>query len=309
MPNTFTAYLDNTRQRLQHCLTEQLGQFESPYSAAGQGSDPLLARLKEAMHYSLLAEGKRIRPMLVYAAAEAIAEQQAPDHDLDKAACAVEMIHAYSLIHDDLPAMDDDDLRRGRPTCHIAFDEATAILAGDALQTRAFALLCELQQVPAERRLKAVELLATASGPRGMVGGQMMDIEAVDRTITIDQLETIHRLKTGALIRASVAIGATLVGASARQLEALDRYAEAIGLAFQVQDDILDIEGDTAELGKAQGADAALNKPTYPALLGMAGAKAKAADLNRQAHQALADFGPSTEPLRQLADYIVARTR
>ena len=309
MTVSFENYLNSAQQRVQRCLSEQLGNFQSPFVADRQNSAACLKPLSEAMRYSLLGDGKRVRPMLVYAAAQAIEASDTPAENLDKAACAVEMIHAYSLIHDDLPAMDDDELRRGRATCHIAFDEATAILAGDALQTRAFELLCELDDCPPERCLRAIKLLAQASGQCGMVGGQMMDIAATDQAISIAHLESIHRLKTGALIRAAVAIGGVLAGAKDQQLAALDNYAEAIGLAFQVQDDILDIEGNTDELGKTQGSDQALNKSTYPSLLNLEGAKQKAQQLNRQAHAALQDFGTSALPLGQLADYIINRRR
>lgn len=264
------------------------------------------ARLQEAMRYSVLGGGKRIRPALCLAAANALGQ---PGDTALAPACAVELIHAYSLIHDDLPAMDDDDLRRGRPTAHIAFDEATAILAGDALQALAFGLLAEARGLPDSVRLKMVAELARASGHRGMVGGQSIDLESVGQTLTLAQLETMHRRKTGALIEASVRIGAlTAPTVDDAALAALTRYAEALGLAFQVQDDLLDIEGDTTVIGKPQGSDAARAKPTYPALLGVAGARKHLAHLLETAQLSLQPFGREAEPLRAMADYVVART-
>lgn len=305
MSESFQAYLQQAKQRADKALSLYLGSFDSPYTSAD--SSEYLSRLQQAMQYSLINGGKRIRPVLVYAAATAINPEASSTSNTDKVACAVEMIHAYSLIHDDLPAMDDDDLRRGQPTCHKAFDEATAILAGDALQTRAFELLTKLDDCPAQTQLQLLKILTTASGQQGMVGGQAIDLNAVDQAIDLQHLETIHRLKTGALIRAAVTMGATLVNATPQQLQALDSYAEAIGLAFQVQDDILDIESDTATLGKTQGADQALNKPTYPALLGLDGAKDKALQLHQQALDALSEIGDSAEALRDLSSYIISR--
>ncbi|MFA7552608.1 MAG: (2E,6E)-farnesyl diphosphate synthase [Spongiibacteraceae bacterium] len=304
MSESFKAQLTHAKQRIDLALSHYLGSCRSPYTAID--SSPYLDQLQQAMRYSLVNGGKRIRPLLTYAAATAIDSQQNPA-DLDRIAAAIEMIHAYSLIHDDLPAMDDDDLRRGQPTCHRAFDEATAILAGDALQARAFELLTELEHCAASQQLDLIKILAAASGPLGMVGGQAIDLSCVDQTIDIDQLETIHRLKTGALIRAAIAMGATFAGASAQQLQALDTYGTAIGLAFQVQDDILDVESDTATLGKTQGADQALNKPTYPSLLGLDQAKTLAQQLHQQALSALESFGEKASPLRELSNYIVSR--
>lgn len=303
MSDTFKQFLQQSKQRVDRALEQHIGAVSSPYSPTD--SAPYLQHLHQAMRYSLLNGGKRVRPVLVYAAADAINRQHADD--IDKLACAVEMIHAYSLIHDDLPAMDDDDLRRGQPSCHCAFDEATAILAGDALQARAFELLTEISSCPAQTTLDMLATLAAASGQRGMVGGQAIDLNVVDQTIDLTTLETIHRLKTGALIRAAVAMGATFAGASATQQQALDDYAGAIGLAFQVQDDILDVESDTATLGKLQGADQALNKPTYPSLLGLEGAKNHARELHHQALAALSDFGTSADTLRELSNYIISR--
>lgn len=268
--------------------------------------DSASGRLQEAMRYSVLGGGKRIRPALCLAAAKAMG--QSGDQALIPA-CAIELIHAYSLIHDDLPAMDDDELRRGRPTTHIAFDEATAILAGDALQALAFGWLAEAPGLPGTTRLAMVQELANASGHRGMVGGQAIDLESVGKTLALAQLETMHRHKTGALIEASVRIGAiTAPSVGDQALASLTRYAKALGLAFQVQDDLLDIEGDTDVIGKPQGSDAARSKPTYPALLGVAGAREHLAALLENAQQSLRDFGPEADPLRAMADYVVART-
>ena len=257
-----------------------------------------LARLYAAMAYSVMGGGKRVRPLLVYAACEALGGDSAR---ADQAACAVELIHAYSLVHDDLPAMDDDDLRRGRPTTHKAYDEACAILAGDGLQTLAFETLLAAPQ-DAAVRLEMVALLARASGPAGMVGGQAIDLESVGRRIDQPALETMHLHKTGALIAASVQLGAL-----ASEAAGAGRYAEAIGLAFQVWDDVLDIESDTQTLGKRQGADLARDKPTYPALLGLDAAKAYALELRDTALAAIEALGEPAEPLRALARYIVAR--
>ncbi|WP_297836139.1 (2E,6E)-farnesyl diphosphate synthase [Pseudomonas sp.] len=266
-----------------------------------------LQRLYQAMRYSVLNGGKRVRPLLVYAACEALGGDAAL---ADGAACAVELIHAYSLVHDDLPAMDDDDLRRGQPTTHKAFDEANAILAGDGLQALAFEVLADArytQQNP-QLRLQMVCILAHAAGPAGMVGGQAIDLEAVGHQLTQAALEKMDRHKTGALIEASVQLGALASGkADADSLQALRAYARAVGLAFQVQDDILDVESDTATLGKRQGADIAHDKPTYPALLGLEEAKAYAHNLCDQALDALRPFGAVAEPLRALALYIIER--
>ncbi|MBI3771353.1 MAG: (2E,6E)-farnesyl diphosphate synthase [Gammaproteobacteria bacterium] len=263
-------------------------------------------RLHEAMRYSSLDGGKRVRPFLVYASGTALG--LAPEQ-LDGPASAVELIHVYSLIHDDLPAMDNDDLRRGKPTCHRAFDEATAILAGDALQPLAFHILAHdaAIQVPAERKLQMIDCLATAAGSRGMVGGQAIDLAAVGKDLDLPALENMHIHKTGALIRASVRLGALSAAQASTESLVLDHYAHCIGLAFQIQDDILDIEGTTETLGKAQGADQALNKPTYPALLGLDGAKERAQELKDEAIASLTGFGPSADPLRWMAEYIVAR--
>ncbi|MBH3338165.1 polyprenyl synthetase family protein [Pseudomonas mendocina] len=266
-----------------------------------------LERLYQAMRYSVMNGGKRVRPLLVYAACEAL---EGDIERADGAACAVELIHAYSLVHDDLPAMDDDDLRRGQPTTHKAFDEASAILAGDALQSLAFGVLADRRSNPqdAEIRLQMVEVLSQAAGPAGMVGGQAIDLGSVGLQLDQQALEVMHRHKTGALIEASVALGA-LASGNPDELarKALLQYARAIGLAFQVQDDILDVESDTATLGKTQGKDEAHDKPTYPALLGLDAAKDYALELRDQALHVLRPFGNSAEPLRELARYIVER--
>ncbi|MDH0121375.1 polyprenyl synthetase family protein [Stutzerimonas stutzeri] len=268
---------------------------------------PQLERLYQAMRYSVMNGGKRVRPLLVYAACEALNGDKT---DADGAACAVELIHAYSLVHDDLPAMDDDDLRRGQPTTHKAFDEACAILAGDGLQSLAFEAMAQAEHNPqdAALRLRMFAVLARAAGPAGMVGGQAIDLGSVGLKLDRDALELMHRHKTGALIEASVQLGALASGhADADNLASLSQYARAIGLAFQVQDDILDVESDTATLGKHQGADIARDKPTYPALLGMDAAKAYALELRDQALHALRPFDTAAEPLRELARYIVER--
>ncbi len=267
---------------------------------------PLAPALAEAMRYAVMIGGKRLRPVLAYAAAEALGAD--PDQASD-AASALEVLHSYSLVHDDLPAMDDDELRRGQPTCHIAFGEATAILAGDSLQCLAFEILSgsDLACMNASTKVAMVHTLATASGTHGMAGGQALDLDAEGKSLTLQQLETIHRLKTGHLIRAAVKMGALTASAETTALAALDRYADAVGLAFQVHDDILDVIGDTAVLGKKQGADEALEKATYPKLLGLEAAKALALQLRDQALDAIAGFDERATPLRALADYIVNR--
>jgi len=266
-------------------------------------------RLVEAMRYSLLAGGKRLRPVLCLAAAEAVGGPNATAADVDRACAAIECVHTYSLIHDDLPAMDDDDLRRGKPTCHRAFDEATAILAGDALQVLAFEMLCEADGIQADTRLALLATLASASGISGMVGGQAMDLACVGQAVAQPALERMHALKTGALIRAAVRMGGLLGGANTEALAALDRYASAIGLAFQVQDDILDGTGTAAALGKAPGADAARDKPTFLSLMGERAAADYAQALCERAVQALAPFGERAQPLADIARFIVARDR
>jgi len=267
----------------------------------------LPAHLHQAMRYVVLSGGKRIRPLLVYAAGQASGARQ---HELDVTACAVECIHAYSLVHDDLPAMDDDDLRRGKPTCHKVYGEAEAILAGDALQALAFFLLAhaDMGAISSHRRLQMIELLSQASGSRGMVGGQSLDLAATGKQLDIAELEDMHIHKTGALIRASVLLGAHCVENLANeQKQALDHYGKYTGLAFQVQDDILDVTGNSEQLGKETGADSALNKPTYPSLLGLAGARERARELHQAALDSLDGLDESADPLRWLSQYIVDR--
>lgn len=264
--------------------------------------------LHQAMRYAVLGGGKRIRPVLVYSAGAAVGAML---EALDGPACAVEFIHAYSLIHDDLPAMDNDELRHGRPTCHRAFGEALAILAGDALQALAFQVLSQDPAMISDSviRMRMLGLLAQAAGSRGLVGGQAIDLAAVGRDdLTLAELENMHIHKTGALIRASVLLGAfSRPEVEPTVLERLDRYAKCIGLAFQIRDDILDVVGDTATLGKTQGADRALNKPTYPALLGLDGAREHARALHQEALASLEPLGFEADPLRWLATYIVER--
>jgi farnesyl diphosphate synthase len=262
--------------------------------------------IKEATHYSLLNGGKRLRPFLVYATGQMLGANK---HDLDILAAAIECIHSYSLVHDDLPAMDDDDLRRGRPTCHIVYGEAQAILAGDALQSLAFELIATHNfNCSAQTHVKLIAQLAHASGIEGMVGGQGLDIAATDKVISIKELERIHHLKTGALINSAIMLGALCSeNADKHTLAQLEIFGYSIGLAFQVHDDILDVEGDTEILGKPQGSDLAANKATYPALLGMLGAKQKAQSLIEQAHDALKNINADTTALASLANYLIER--
>lgn len=295
-------------QQLQACVeqaNQALRRFIAPLPFQ---NTPLV----EAMHYGALLGGKRLRPFLVYATGGMFGISQ---QTLDAPAAAVECIHAYSLMHDDLPAMDDDDLRRGLPTSHIKFGEASAILAGDALQTLAFSILADapMVEVSARDRLALVSELAMASGVAGMCGGQALDLAAEGKQISLDALEQIHRHKTGALIRAAVRMGALSAGDRGREaLPVLDRYAENIGLAFQVQDDILDVVGDTATLGKRQGADQQLGKSTYPALLGLEQAQIKARALIDDARHALSLLAAQsldTTALEALANYIIQRDK
>ena len=273
---------------------------------AAIASDEGSAKLQEAMIHACADGGKRIRPLLAYASALAVGGSV---EQADAAATAVELIHCYSLVHDDLPAMDDDDLRRGKPTVHKAFDEATAILVGDALQALAFELLCaDCVGVSSEQRIDMIACLASAAGARGMVGGQALDFQAVGEAQSLEQLEKMHSLKTGALIRAAVRLGALSHDrCSAEALASLDDYAAKLGLAFQVRDDILDEISDTATLGKPQGSDSEANKPTYLSLLGLDAARTKAEELAGEAIKALENFDEKAEPLRRLADYIVER--
>ena len=261
--------------------------------------------LHEAMRYSLFNGGKRVRPMLTYAVAELFSDA---NELTDASAAAVESIHAYSLIHDDLPAMDDDNLRRGKPTCHIQYDEATAILAGDALQTFAFELLSQPKFNQASVQLSLIQTLQSASGRHGMVTGQMIDLSNVNKAMSLQDLELMHRHKTGAIIKAAVKMGAQSVGVDDEEVYcSLDAYASAIGLAFQVQDDIIDITSDTQTLGKTQFSDEDANKPTYPKLLGLDGAKVLAKQLHDEAVAQVTPFGAKSAPLVELANYIIAR--
>ena len=263
------------------------------------------AKLHEAMRYTALGGGKRVRPLLVHASGALFG---ADADALARAAGAVEMIHVYSLVHDDMPCMDDDALRRGKPTVHVAYDEATALLVGDALQAQAFEVLAGTTTVPAARTVTMLRLLAEAAGSKGMCGGQAIDLDSVGLSLTLEQLERMHQLKTGAMLRVSVLLGA-LAGRdlAAHEQEALAAYSRAIGLAFQVVDDILDATADSATLGKTAGKDAADNKPTYVSILGLEPSKALAEQLRQQAHDALAPFGEQALRLREIADLIVQR--
>ncbi|MGJ7915689.1 polyprenyl synthetase family protein [Massilia sp. LXY-6] len=267
------------------------------------------ARLHEAMRYTVLGGGKRVRPLLVHAAGSLFGAADGEDADaVARAACAVEMIHAYSLVHDDMPCMDDDALRRGKPTVHVAYDEATALLVGDALQAQAFEVLAGAAEVAPARLIQMLRLLAEAAGSSGMCGGQAIDLDSVGLSLTLDELERMHQLKTGAMLRVSVLLGA-LCGKdlAPQEMDALKEYSRAIGLAFQVVDDVLDATEDSATLGKTAGKDAAANKPTYVSILGLEPSKALAEQLRRQAHEALAPFGEQALRLRELADLIVQR--
>ena len=286
------SFLSNTRDRL-----------ESALDAALPAADLEPHRLHQAMRHAVLGGGKRLRPALVLAASECC---EGSVETAMPAAVAVELIHAYSLVHDDLPAMDNDELRRGRPTCHIAFDEATAILAGDALQTLAFETLGTTSAAPAQV-LEMMRVLAEASGHRGMAGGQALDLDATGEQPSVEALETMHRRKTGALIEASLVLGATAAGAGHASIGALRQFGRAIGLAFQVQDDILDVEGSAEKTGKPQGSDSNQNKATYTALLGIEGARQRLESLSQSANDALGKVQGNTELLGALARFIVQR--
>lgn len=288
---------------IQQRIEQQLEQKLASLNIADQ-------HLAKAMHYGLLNGGKRLRPFLVYATAEALG---ASLEQADAAAVAMEMIHSYSLVHDDLPAMDNDDLRRGKPTCHIVYGEANAILAGDGLLTAAFEVLAGAKELTAEQRLQLIQILASAAGGSGMVAGQSTDLNHVDKAMSLADLEAMHRNKTGALIRAAVLMGAVCASGSANgsldaaQQQVLAQYADSIGLAFQIWDDVLDVEGDTSTLGKSQGKDEANNKPTYPALLGLEGARTKAFELIEHAQTVIKELNTDSDALIKLADYIVNR--
>jgi geranylgeranyl pyrophosphate synthase len=283
--------------------------IETVLSAWLPPAESLPAMLPAAMRYSSLDGGKRLRPALVYATGRmlGVAEEL-----LDVPAAAIELIHVYSLVHDDLPAMDDDDLRRGRPTCHKAFDEATALLAGDALQTLAFEFLATRgpASLGTDARLAMVRSLALAAGAAGMAGGQAIDLAAVGRSLDAAEVERMHRLKTGALLRCAVELGSlAAAGLPAEQATALRVFGDALGLAFQIVDDLLDVEGDATLLGKATGADAARRKPTYPAAVGLAAARRRAADLADAALAALEPFGAAADELAGLARFVIQRDR
>ncbi|RLQ22354.1 polyprenyl synthetase family protein [Seongchinamella sediminis] len=280
-------------------LNDDLASLWEPTDSAASG-------MGEPGRYATSNGGKQVRPTLFFAAWKAVAGSTTAD---TAPALALELIHTYSLIHDDLPAMDDDDMRRGRPSLHKAFDEATAILVGDGLQARAFELLADAPGLSAEQKVRMIKVLAKASGFEGMVGGQYVDIQAVDSDMSLEELRAMHEMKTGALIRASLALGGIAANATEVQLAALDAYGRNIGLAFQVVDDILDVEGDSAALGKTAGKDADANKPTYVKLLGLEGAKAEAQRLLDEALGALEAFGESADMLRELGRYIVGRDR
>ena len=291
----FSTWMSGIQQRTESALEAAL-----PLTSAAPSP------LHEAMRYAVLGSGKRVRPLLSHAASLIFG---ADSNVVDTPAIAVELIHAYSLVHDDLPCMDDDVLRRGKPTCHVEFDEATALLVGDALQTLAFQTLSNrLGGITAARQLEMLHLLAVASGSRGMAGGQAIDLAAVGQQLTISELEFMHIHKTGALIRAAVLLGAHCGEAMPDALESLGRFANRIGLLFQVVDDILDTEASTATLGKTAGKDAAQNKPTYVNILGVSKAKAMANKLQRDAHEALVPFGEPAVRLHELTDFIVERT-
>jgi len=271
-------------------------------------ADVVPTRLHEAMRYCVLGGGKRVRPALLFAAARTVGLEE---DEVEAAACAIELVHVYSLVHDDLPAMDDDDLRRGRPTCHKAFDEATAILVGDALQPLAFQLLARdraLPEAPAIR-LRLIELLAQAIGTFGMAGGQAIDLAVQGKRLDIAEVEDMHARKTGAMIRVSVLMAAACAPSlEPRLYAALGRFATAIGLAFQIQDDLLDVLGDASTLGKATGADRERAKPTHPAVIGIAASQERVRLLHEQALDALAPFGERAAPLRSLADWLLLRS-
>ena len=294
MPNNLNHLLAVYCNQVDAQLEQILPQAHGPAEA-----------LFAAMRYSVFNGGKRLRPALCFAAAEAVAHS---DSNTAKVAAALEMIHAYSLIHDDLPAMDDDDLRRGKPTCHIQFDEATAILAGDGLQSLAFQQLTELSDIPAERTVKLLSMLAGYSGCSGMVTGQAIDLAATGQELSMQKFTTMHRHKTGALIEAAVLMGAITTGeATEQQLSVLKNFAANIGLAFQIQDDILDVESSTEQLGKQQGSDALNKKSTYTSIMGLDEARSEAAALYQNSMTSLDIFGERADPLRQLASFIVNR--
>ena len=292
----FAAQLESWRARIELALAARL-----PHA------DAVPTRLHQAMRYSVLGGGKRVRPALLFATARAVG---LAEDEVEAAACAIELVHVYSLVHDDLPAMDDDDLRRGRPTCHKAYDEATAILVGDALQPLAFQLLASDPGLPAAPavRLRLIELLAEASGTFGMAGGQAIDLAVQGTQLDVAQVEEMHARKTGALIRVSVLMAAVCAPSlEPRLYQALAGFAAPIGLAFQIQDDLLDVIGDASTLGKATGADSERAKPTHPAIIGIESSQERVRLLHAQALDALAPFGSRAEPLRSMADWLLSR--
>jgi geranylgeranyl pyrophosphate synthase len=292
----FGAQLESWRQRMEHALAARL-----------PGPDQVPARLHEAMRYSVLGGGKRIRPALLFATARALGLL---DDEVEAAACAIELVHVYSLVHDDLPAMDNDDLRRGRPTCHKAYDEATALLVGDALQSLAFQLLASDPALPASPaiRLRLIDILAQAIGSFGMAGGQAIDLAVQGMRLDIAQVEDMHARKTGAVIHASVLMAAECAPPLDANLHAaLTRFASAVGLAFQIQDDLLDVTGDVSTLGKATGADSEREKPTHPAVIGIPASQQRVRLLHSQAINALAPFGDRADSLRSLANWLLSR--
>jgi geranylgeranyl pyrophosphate synthase len=294
--DAFGAQLESWRERMERALAARLPQ-----------PDEVPARLHEAMRYSVLGGGKRIRPALLFATAQALGLKE---DEVEAAACAIELVHVYSLVHDDLPAMDDDDLRRGRPTCHKAYDEATALLVGDALQSLAFQLLASDPALPASPaiRLRLIDMLARAIGTFGMAGGQAIDLAVQGMRLDIGQVEDMHARKTGALIHASVLMAAECrPPLDANLYAALTRFASAVGLAFQIQDDLLDVTGDVSTLGKATGADSERAKPTHPAVIGIPASQQRMRLLHSQAINALAPFGEPAESLRSLAHWLLSR--
>ncbi len=296
MPHEFQSRLETYQKRVDAALDKYL-----------PTEDPPEHNLAEAIRYSVIGGGKRIRPAMVYAAGEAMGVST---DLLDIPACAVEMIHAYSLIHDDLPAMDDDDLRRGRPTCHKAFDEATAMLAGDALQALAYEILAkdDHEELTPEHRIEMLSLLTEASGAHGMAGGQAVDLASVGKQLTLEQLEHMHQLKTGALIRASILLGGMCKqDVTEEEIKILSDYAYCIGLSFQIQDDILDVISDTETLGKPQGSDEAQEKPTFPAIIGLEESRHRAIQQHELALKILEPLDEKADSLRQLSAYIVER--
>ena len=292
----FGVQLESWRQRMEHALAARLPE-----------PDQVPARLHEAIRYSVLGGGKRIRPALLFATAHALGLS---DDEVEAAACAIELVHVYSLVHDDLPAMDNDDLRRGRPTCHKAYDEATALLVGDALQSLAFQLLASDPALPASPaiRLRLIDILAQAIGSFGMAGGQAIDLAVQGMRLDIGQVEDMHARKTGAVIHASVLMAAECAPPlDANLYAALTRFASAVGLAFQIQDDLLDVTGDVSTLGKATGADSEREKPTHPAVIGIPASQQRVRLLHSQAINALAPFGDRADSLRSLANWLLSR--